>query len=245
MGSPLYQFPAFCSIYLFPCALADTARLNTLSSSPGIDSHDLYIEISTALRERGYCLLPSPLPVSLTDALFIHFNSLDEGDFKEAAIGRESNQHVNPFVRGDRIRWIDKTHPAARDYLDWMENLRLALNRRLFLGLFDYECQYAWYPAGTFYKKHLDAFKGNTNRVLSTVLYLNPDWQPQDGGELLLYAPGDDLPIETIAPQYGRMVIFLSDEFPHEVARTHKPRRSITGWFRVNNSLGTSIDPPR
>lgn len=219
--------------------------MNTSFSVLGSQTRDIHAEISAALSERGYCLLPSPLPVSLTDALFIHFNSLDEQDFKEAAIGRESSQHINPFVRSDRIRWIDKSHPATCDYLGWMENLRLELNRRLFLGLFDYECQYAWYPTGAFYKKHLDAFKGNTNRVLSTVLYLNPDWQPQDGGELLLYRQEDNTPIETIAPQYGRMAIFLSDEFPHEVAKTNKPRRSIAGWFRINNSLGASIDPRR
>lgn len=218
--------------------------MNTPSSLPGLESQDIYAEIAAALAARGYCLLEPPLAERLTDALFIHFNSLDERDFKEAAIGRESNQLVNPFIRGDRIRWIDKQHPAGRDYLEWMENLRLELNRRLFLGLFDYECQYAWYPTGAFYKKHLDAFKGNTNRILSTVLYLNPDWQPQDGGELLLYPPEGNSPIETVTPLYGRMVIFLSGEFPHEVAKTHKPRRSITGWFRVNNSLGASIDPP-
>lgn len=218
--------------------------MNTPSSVPGFKDQDLYAEVAAALGEQGYCLLVSPLPESLTDALFIHFNSLDEQDFKEAAIGRELNQQVNPFVRGDLIRWIDKAHPATCNYLHWMENLRLELNKRLFLGLFDYECHYAWYPAGAFYKKHLDAFKGNTNRILSTVLYLNPDWQPQDGGELLLYSPDGNSLIETVAPQYGRIIIFLSDEFPHEVAKTHKPRRSIAGWFRVNNSLGTSIDPP-
>jgi len=218
--------------------------LNTPSPAPGLTNTNIYAEIADALSERSYCLLASPLPGNLADSLFIHFNSLDEQDFKEAAIGRDANQHINPFIRGDRIRWIDKTHPATRDYLDWMENLRLELNRRLFLGLFDYECQYAWYPAGAFYKKHLDAFKGNTNRVLSTVLYLNPDWQPQDGGELLLYRQESDVPIETVSPLYGRMIIFLSNEFPHEVAKTNKPRRSIAGWFRVNNSLGASIDPP-
>ncbi|HEX7026677.1 MAG TPA: 2OG-Fe(II) oxygenase [Gammaproteobacteria bacterium] len=218
--------------------------MDTSSSALGQESQDLYARISASLSERGYCLLPSWLPAGLIDALFIHFTSLDEQDFKEAAIGRESNQLVNPFIRGDRIHWLDRTHPVTRDYLDWMENLRLELNKRLFLGLFDYECQYAWYPPGAFYKKHLDAFQGNTNRILSTVLYLNPDWQPQDGGELLLYPPAGDDPIETVSPQYGRMAIFLSNEFPHEVAKTNKARRSIAGWFRVNNSLGT-VDPPR
>ena len=66
----------------------------------------------------------------------------------------------------------------------------------------------------------------------------------QDGGELLLYRQESDVPIETVSPLYGRMIIFLSNEFPHEVAKTNKHRRSIAGWFRVNNSLGASMDPP-
>src|SRR5690606_40843214 len=53
-------------------------------------------------------------------------------------------------------------------------SLRLYVNRHLFLGLYEYECMFAHYPAGAFYKKHLDAFKSGINRRLSTVLYLNP-----------------------------------------------------------------------
>lgn len=213
-----------------------------LSAGPG--GQDLFDQIADALAGPGYIVLPAPLPGELTDALFIHFNTLNEADFKHAGIGRENTHRINPFVRGDRIAWVEATHPAVVDYLDWIEQLRLALNRRLFLGLFDYECQYALYPPGAFYKKHVDAFKGQGNRIVSTVLYLNPDWQPQDGGELLLYTPDSNSPIETVIPLYGRMAIFLSEEFPHEVARTNKLRRSITGWFRINTHSGTIIDPP-
>jgi SM-20-related protein len=144
------------------------------------------------------------------------------------------------------IYWLDtaQTAAAVHDYLDWIEQLRLGLNRRLFLGLFDYECHYAYYAAGTFYKKHRDVFKGGGNRVVSSVLYLNPHWTPQDGGELLLYARDGNTLIESVAPQYGRMILFLSEQFPHEVATTRCPRYSLAGWFRINNSIGCSVDPP-
>lgn len=206
----------------------------------------LYDGIAAALSRDGYIVLPTALPPQLIDALFMHLKSLHGDHFHRAGIGKQTDHQLNKFVRSDAITWLNGSHPASRDYLDWMERLRLALNRRLFLGLFDFECHYAWYRRGTFYRKHLDAFRGRTNRVISTVLYLNPNWEPQDAGELLLYSPRDENRVlERIAPQYGKLVLFLSEDFPHEVLPVNRSRYSVAGWFRVNNSLGPVIDPPR
>jgi len=205
--------------------------------------------IAAALREHGYIVLPAPLAPSVLGGLLRHFRSIDPNRFKRAGVGREEDHQLNRFVRGDEIFWLEGGNPAVQAYLGWMEELRLGLNRRLFLGLFDYECHYAYYDRGTFYKKHLDAFKGSTNRVVSSVLYLTPNWQPRDGGELAIY-PQDTLgesaePLLKVAPRFGQMVLFLSEEFPHEVLTVNRPRYSVTGWFRVNNSLGENIDPAR
>jgi SM-20-related protein len=114
------------------------------------------------------------------------------------------------------------------------------------MGLFDYECHFSRYPQGAFYRRHLDAFQGRTNRILSTVCYLNPDWQPGSGGELLIYADEQSQdPIEWVEPCFGTLVVFLSDRFPHEVLPTQRERLSLAGWYRVNNSLGGVVDPPR
>lgn len=204
--------------------------------------------IAAALRKDGYIVLPAPLPPSVLGALLRHFRSIEREKFKRAGIGREEEHQLNRFVRSDEIFWLDNANPAVNAYLAWMETLRLGLNRRLFLGLFDYECHYAYYDRGTFYKKHLDAFQGSTNRMLSTVLYLTPSWQPRDGGELAIYPPENpgmpaQEPILKVAPRFGQMVIFLSEEFPHEVLTVNRPRYSVTGWFRVNSSLGDNIDP--
>ena len=204
--------------------------------------------IASALRKDGYIVLPAPLPPTVLGALLRHFRSIDREHFKRAGIGREDDHQLNRFVRSDEIFWLDNTNPAVNAYLTWMETLRLGLNRRLFLGLFDYECHYAYYDRGTFYKKHLDAFQGSTNRVVSTVLYLTPNWQPRDGGELAIYpsespeSPSLE-PMLKVAPRFGQMVVFLSEEFPHEVLTVNRPRYSVTGWFRVNSSLGDNIDP--
>ncbi len=190
--------------------------------------------IARHLQEFGYIVLPLPLPVSLLNDLFNYFKSLDHSVFQQGGIGCKEDYQVNTQVRRDEIHWLTPNHPITRTYLDWMELLRRELNRYLFLGLFEYECHFAYYPVGGFYKKHRDAFKGGRNRILSTVLYLNLDWEPHHGGELYLYSDRDENELlEIITPDYGKLVIFLSEDFPHEVKPVLKPRFSIVGWFRV------------
>lgn len=211
----------------------------------------LFDHIARSLEQVGYVVVPNALPGSLTERLFADFKSLGASELKPAGIGRQSDFQHNPFVRRDRICWLRGESAASAEFLVWAERLREALNRRLFLGLFDYECHYASYPTGAFYKKHLDAFKGQSNRRLSTVLYLNPQWHASDGGELVLYPPLATEParvaepLQIITPEYGTLVIFLSEEFPHEVLPAHRPRHSIAGWFRVNTSSAVRLDPPR
>ncbi len=218
--------------------------MKTKSLLPQLSDEDRFRQIATQLEATGYVMLPEVLPEALVDSLLLHFKSLGDGEFKPAGTGRATDYQVSRGIRGDEIRWIDGSHPASQAYLSWIETLRLSLNRYLFLGLFGYEGHYAYYSEGKFYRKHLDAFKGDTNRVLSTVLYLNPIWEPEDGGELVLYSPAGEK-LETILPSYGKMVIFLSKVFPHEVMPVNKPRYSVAGWFRVNSNLGVNLDPPK
>jgi SM-20-related protein len=202
--------------------------------------------MAVALESSGYARAAAFVPEALTEALFHRCREPSEQGFRVAGIGREEEHQLNPFVRTDEIRWLSDADPVEAAYLTWMEQLRLALNRRLFLGLFDYECHFARYAPGAYYKRHLDAFQGRANRVLSTVLYLNPGWLPGDGGELLLYPGRDEVePLERVAPRYGELLAFLSERFPHEVLPARRERYSIAGWFRVNASLGGAVDPPR
>lgn len=199
--------------------------------------------IAAALAAEGYIILDDILPDDLLALLASQAMAPAANAYKAAGVGRDQNLQQIAAIRQDEISWIDHSNPAGREYLAWMEYLRSELNRRLFIGIFDYECHYAHYAPGDFYKKHLDAFKGNTNRIVTTVLYLNPDWQLEHGGELVMYAPESENRLQKILPEYGRLVIFLSDRFPHEVLPANKHRYSIAGWFRVNNSSATRVDP--
>jgi SM-20-related protein len=200
--------------------------------------------IAEALTMRGYIIMPSVLPEGLARGLMEAGRDESERRFVSAATGREQNRQLNLEVRSDKIDWVAGENEAERGYLDWMETLRLALNRRLFLGLFDYECLFACYEPGAFYKTHLDAFEGRRNRILSTVYYLNPGWEEGDGGELRLYQRDARTLIEEVKPVHNTLVLFLSERFPHEVLPAVKHRYSLTGWFRINASSADSVDPP-
>ncbi|MDD5472241.1 MAG: 2OG-Fe(II) oxygenase, partial [Sideroxydans sp.] len=81
-----------------------------------------------------------------------------------------------------------------------------------------------------------DVLQGKKNRILTTVLYLNKDWQPEYGGELVVYDPSGEQELLRLQPTFGTMIIFLSESFPHEVLPSRATRRSIAGWFRVSGS---------
>jgi SM-20-related protein len=209
-----------------------------------LDTERVFDQIADALTEKGYVVIPAALPIAMSDALFARIASFEDEVFKPAGVGRAGEFQLNPFVRNDEIRWLAASDEVEASYLAWMEKLRTGLNRRLFMGLFDYECHFARYVPGAFYKKHVDAFKGRTNRVLSTVFYLNPNWALADGGHLVMYEENIE-PIAKISPLMGTLVVFLSDRFPHEVTTASRLRYSIAGWFRVNATLGAHIDPPQ
>jgi SM-20-related protein len=188
--------------------------------------------IADALADRGYAIEREFLPLNAIDALRAQALSLDAaGLLRPAAIGRGGGRAVAPATRGDRIRWLDDASEvvAERPVRGALEALRIALNRSLALGLLDVEAHYAVYPPGASYARHVDRFRGDDDRVLSFVLYLNAHWRLPDGGALRLHVPQRAL---DIAPEGGTLVTFLSDRFEHEVLPATRERLSLTGWFR-------------
>ncbi|MCB1614905.1 MAG: 2OG-Fe(II) oxygenase [Pseudomonadales bacterium] len=217
---------------------------NTCKSGDFVDE-TLFEQIACAIEERGYVVLPASLPETVADNLLDGLSRLSEQRFHRAKVGRGSDQVRNRFVRNDRIAWIEDDDDDLAAWLLWTRQLKDYLNRRLFLGLFGFESHFAHYLPGDFYKKHLDAFRGEANRVLSLVTYLNKGWEPHQGGELLMYSPEDERELFKVQPCFGTLVLFLSEEFPHEVLPAERDRYSVAGWFRLNTSLNNQIDPAR
>jgi SM-20-related protein len=191
--------------------------------------------LAATLTQNGFVVLDDIFPTIVADALRYECRKQSMESFKPAGTGRNSKHQVDEQVRGDAIGWITVATPSCSAYLQFMEQLRAGLNQIMYLGLFDYECHFAHYAPGAFYKKHVDAFVGERNRALSTIYYLNPDWSSADAGELVLYTPDGLQKIATVLPTFNRMVIFLSEQFPHEVLPTQCSRYSLTGWFRVKS----------
>lgn len=188
--------------------------------------------IAEQLNDVGYVVLEKPLLEPLSRSLLGRCQDDGQSRFHSAQVGRGIAKSEVNLIRGDVISWLDDADQVDHAYLIWMEELRTGLNAALYLGLFEYECHYAIYGKGTGYAKHSDVLHGPRNRIVSTLLYLNEDWQLRDGGELLLYAPDDGPAIARVSPTFGTMILFLSESFPHEVLLSNTDRRSIAGWFR-------------
>jgi SM-20-related protein len=200
---------------------------------------DLAARIAAAVAgvaREGYAVVPDFLPPEEVTGLRGDCLALWEaGRFAPAGIGRGGQRQRNGAIRGDAVLWLDEAPQSAplQRYATALEALRLAINERLMLGVFELEAHFAVYPAGTGYRRHLDRFRDSDLRTLTCVLYLNEAWQPEDGGQLRLYLDGAaDAPYLEVIPAAGTLACFLSADFPHEVLPARRERLALTGWLR-------------
>lgn len=198
-------------------------------------SSDHLNTVLAGLADKGWCVLPDFLGRETVAALRSECLARHgAGVFREAGIGSGRSAVVSE-IRRDRILWVeaDDPNPALREYIDVTESLRQAVNRDFFLGLHELESHFAVYPEGAFYKKHLDRFRDDDRRTLTTIVYLNEAWSENDGG-LLRFWPdptGEGEEID-IVPAGGTLVTFLSELYWHEVLPARRTRLALTGWFK-------------
>jgi len=197
---------------------------------------DLPTCIAAALSEQDFLVIPNALTTAaVTDLRSELLAWRSEGRLQAAAIGRCRNRQLASNQRTDLTAWLTGETTVQQEWLTTMETVRQALNQQLLLGLVEYEAHYACYPPGSFYRRHLDSFHGNNPRRVSTVLYLNEEWNERDGGLLQLYRDGKLLC--RVLPEPGTFVAFLSDAVPHEVTPANRERYSIAGWLRQRETL--------
>jgi SM-20-related protein len=151
----------------------------------------------------------------------------------EAGTGNSEAVAYDSAVRSDSIYWLDKKHNNVfeNEFFDQIEAFVKYLNESCYTGITGYEFHYSLYEKGDFYLKHLDQFKSNPSRKYSMISYLNSNWQPVDGGELLIHQENN---LQKISPTQGKTVFFKSDELLHEVLVTQNIRMSITGWLKTD-----------
>lgn len=188
-------------------------------------------QIADGLAESGYAVAEEFLTSQQVDSI-LQLDEFREGllHFRKAGIGKQQEKQINETIRGDLIQWIDKVNAPKpiKEYLSKIEELITFLNQSLFLSLKDFEVHMTIYPAGSFYKRHLDQFKADDHRKLSLILYLNTNWKEEEGGQLRMHLPTG---AKDIFPVGGRLVCFRSDRIEHEVLPASRERLSLTGWI--------------
>lgn len=190
-----------------------------------------FYSLMDELATHGWAMRDDFLAPELIDRLAFECQTrYTQGFFAPAAIGHGAARQTYPKIRSDAIEWLELGLSAATDtYLHTQEQLRLALNQSLFLGVHCYESHFAYYAEGAYYSRHLDCFHDSDARVLSAIVYLNKDWQHSEGGALCLHLEAGK---RAIAPEAGRLVLFESAKIWHEVLPATRTRMSLCGWFR-------------
>ena len=148
-----------------------------------------------------------------------------------AGIGNDLEKDPGQKIRGDKIFWMDKdsNNTYEQQFLQLVKDFIDHLNNTCYTGINAYEFHYAVYDEGSFYKRHKDQFKNDSNRKYSLINYLNENWLEKDGGHLLVY---QNETTQRILPQSQTAVFFKSDEMEHEVTMANRRRMSITGWLK-------------
>jgi SM-20-related protein len=185
---------------------------------------------AAALATEGWCVLSGLMSAAQTRALTDECAAMHEARLMQPA--RTGAGRIASSLRGDSTHWFPAVAMSApqQAFTDHLDALRRALNRELMLGLVDCESHYAVYRPGAGYARHLDRLRGDDARVLSAVFYLNDAWQEAEGGALRLYLANGTH--HDVYPQAGRLLLFLSAQFEHEVLPATRDRMSIACWMR-------------
>ncbi|WP_449427022.1 2OG-Fe(II) oxygenase [Rhodanobacter umsongensis] len=186
--------------------------------------------VTNALATDGWCVVPDLLSAAQTQALAAECRAMHEArQLTPARVG--ATRTATPW-RGDSTHWFQAGAMSApqQAFSDRLDALRRAFNRELMLGLVECESHYAVYPPGAGYARHIDRLRDNDARVVSAVFYLNEGWQHADGGALRLYLDGGSH--RDIYPHAGKLLLFLSAQFEHEVLPATRDRMSVACWMR-------------
>ena len=141
------------------------------------------------------------------------------------------------------------TFLSSRKFTDYLSNILDIPDLIPDIGLHGGGVHY--HPPGGKLNPHVDYShhpKLGFRRKLNFLIYLNPYWQTEHGGELGMWTPGqiEDYmdPAKIISPIFNRAVIFETTQTSyHGLARpTTQPRRSMALYYLVDDKTET-INP--
>ncbi len=148
-----------------------------------------------------------------------------------AGIGNSAVIDKDDKIRSDKTCWLDTNskNSAELEFLDIIAEFIRHLNRTCYTGINACEFHYALYEPGTFYSRHKDQLRNDSNRKYSMVSYLNENWLESDMGQLVIH---EQETTRHILPSNQKTVFFQSDVLEHEVAVSSRARLSVTGWLK-------------
>jgi len=142
----------------------------------------------SALEGRGFFVLENFLEDGYCNRLIQDFDRRRElGEFQDAGVG--ASAEVQKKIRQSELIWLDPEDPpdAFGQLLSFIEELQSRLNQQYYMGLKDWEAFYSVYRPGSYYRRHIDNFRGKNRRIITFILYLNQNWEKQKGGQLRIY----------------------------------------------------------
>ncbi|KAL6750513.1 prolyl 4-hydroxylase [Haematococcus lacustris] len=176
------------------------------------------------LIRKGFAVIDDVLPPSSTSKLREEIVALAQG-----GVMHTNSTHL---VRGTETQLLEKSHILEAELsMDTgiqalaplchqvSQDTSLATMLSLFMPMLSLDqqatkLQYNRGQGGCF-PMHLDTDAMLDGRKVTAIFYLNPEWQPAQGGLLKLY-PWPAPPV-SIAPLAGRMVLFSSPHMVHRV----------------------------
>lgn len=205
--------------------------MNTTQASAALELATTSPAWLTEFEQHGLVVLPQFVPAHLVQLLLKEVQQ--DVSLQPAAIGRGRTRQQAQHIRRDKTCWLNGGSIAQQLYMQQLNAMLFQLNRYFFLGLTGYECHFAHYQPGDFYRTHVDAFSDQASRRVTSVCYLN---DVDSGGELVVYK-SEHQPHLILPPRAGTLIVFESSRFPHEVKPTQQHRFSIAGWFRQDQGL--------
>ena len=199
--------------------------------------------VASALRRDHHAIvddfLPAPLASAGVGAELREMHA--DGGLKAGQVSAGLHEQQ----RSDLMAWL----PAAAELqpaqigqlLHALDRLMLALCEMPQLSedlggvaLLRGEAQCTVYPGGgSRYIRHTDDARKQV-RKLTAILYANPGWSAEAGGELRLHLrrPDGHSFAKDVAPLDNRLVVFWSDaRVPHEVLPSHALRYAVSVWY--------------
>lgn len=205
--------------------------------------------VSSHLKDHGYCVIDGFLSdVEATQLRCEVMAAHTAGQLRPAGLVNcklpsADDNYKDKATRGDLVGWFDSDGwPHGRQLGSFLVKLGTLVSELTplvpELSRIDSrsKAMVACYPgSGARYVKHVDNDGKHplcSRRVLTALVYLNPDWQDGDGGELAIYEIDGQVEKKVVQPKGNRVLLFWSDaRTPHEVRPSLKMRYSTTVWL--------------